>query len=322
MGNCTLCRRKDASNAVKEKVDKPLKSLTKASPKDGAPPKAPRKDIRVLTSDLEESARATSRGDQEDPPVYHLALFTKVTKFKAWHRLFMQNGNNASLGKDSNIYVLPSARSSYCREKETKVFRDVHDEMKVLVLLTVLDMACFTTALGSPEMKRLKVDLEVSDELPIQLRTTLTFTEPNDSPAEAYSLWPAKERHDVLYVVQVEDFDWWYAGFVQHGNSKTGTWGFSVPFSRAELADETRTLVFRGINAPNRIAVALFDVDLSKFAPMLKEGSFVRLQGVLGEVGATRSVTTMKSGGSLVAPVDTDCNIFDIIGMPAWCKAE
>ena len=309
MGNCAQCSRRDstASTGVKDKAGGKYIKSSKAPRKDAAePPRAPRKG--ATSAAIEESVLTTLHGtENEDSGVHHLAMFHRVPKFKAWHRSFMQNSNNATLGKGSNIYILPSARASYCREKETRVFREIHDEMKVLVLITVSDMARLTSTLASAEMKRLRSDLEVFDEIPIQLQIPLQ---------------PTNESHDVLYVVQVEDFDWWYAGFMQHGKSRSGTWGFSVPFARAEFTDDSRTLVFRGINAPNRIAIAMFDVDLSKFVPILRDRNFIRLQGVLGEIGETRSVTSMKSGESLTTLADTDCNMFEIIGMPAWCKPE
>ena len=74
----------------------------------------------------------------------------------------MQHGNNATLEKDKNIYVLPFARSTYCRERETKVFRDVLDEQKVLILRTVFDEKKIKAVLGSPDYKRLKADLGIS----------------------------------------------------------------------------------------------------------------------------------------------------------------
>ena len=309
MGNCAQCSRRDVatSSGVKDKASK-SKLPSKAPRKDGVePPKAPQKGTSSAAT--EESILTPNNAiiESEDSGVHLFAMFLKVPKFKAWHRSFMQNSKNATLGKGSNIYILPSARASYCREKETKVFREIHDEMKVLVLVTVLDLTRFTSTLASAEMKRLRADLEVFDELPIQLQIPLQ---------------PTNECHYVLYVVQVEDFDWWYAGFMQHGKTRSGTWGFSVPFARAEFADDSRTLVFRGINAPNRIAIAMFDVDLLKFVPMLRDRNFVRLQGVLGEIAETRSVTSMKSGESLTTLADTDCNMFEIIGMPAWCKPE
>ena len=242
----------------------------------------------------------------------------RVPKFKQWLKLFDQHAKNSTLGKGALLYSFPFARSAYCREAETVVYRDVGNPNVVLVKMGVVDMDKFTKVIGSQDAVMLKRDLAVTDVVP--LKTLVDPPEASDDKAETAEATAASEKApsilacqnlalgcppghkpapagppsvDCVMFIEVDDFDWWHAGFMQHASSNKGSWGFAVASVRSSWCDESRTRVFRGVNAPNKVAVCLFSVDMVKYRDQAESASIVRLRGALGENEDTRVLKRM-----------------------------
>ena len=234
-----------------------------------------------------------------------ILMISQVTRIKTWHKLFKQHSKNSTLGSVSKgLYTFPTPRNLYCNEQETMVFHDIKNPSTVLVALSVLDMHKFARVLASDDYKKMNADLGVVEAAPPQklepISTMLTVPPLHRDMVSEYG------TASVAMLFEVEDFDWWHEGFMQHGHSTTGSWGFEVTMPRSDYTHEHRTHVFRGVDNPSQVAVLLYGVDLETFDDLvLKDASFLRLRGALGEKGQ-RSVMVMSDEKSLQT-VDLDC---------------
>lgn len=100
--------------------------------------------------------------------------------------------------------------------------------------------------------------------------------------------------NDLVVVVNIQDFDWWYNGFRKHGYSKTGPWGFLVSNVRQDYCDDASTCVYRGIVAQNEVVVCLFNVDIDVYKNFNRHASCRRLKSTLGENDKTAVTKLMK----------------------------
>lgn len=82
---------------------------------------------------------------------------------------------------------------------------------------------------------------------------------------------------DVCMTVEVKDFDDWFQGFKAHATETTFSMAgksFTVPLSRGEACDEAKTLVFQDESAPNKVAAAMYALDMAKFGPVMASEPF------------------------------------------------
>merc|ERR1719399_1588932 len=104
---------------------------------------------------------------------------------------------------------------------------------------------------------------------------------PEDAP-------PPAGPPNMFFYVEVADPDKWVAGFVAHGSSKTGTWGFEVPLARGDFCDESKTRVYKCASNPKLVGAYMEGVKMDALGPMLADPTFARLAGELGEVEGTK----------------------------------
>ena len=85
---------------------------------------------------------------------------------------------------------------------------------------------------------------------------------------------------DCLMMAEVKSFDDWHGGFKAHAKETTiamnGT-TYTLSMSRSAACDESRTEVFCDVEDTNKVAIAMFALDMAKFAPVMQEESFVEM---------------------------------------------
>ena len=84
------------------------------------------------------------------------------------------------------------------------------------------------------------------------------------------------------------DPDKWIAGFKAHATSKTGTWGYEVPITRAEFVNEEKTRVFKSAMRPSVVGGFMEEVRMEKLGPVLSDEKFQQLTKDLGEKTETK----------------------------------
>ena len=336
MGNGPLCPSKHTDVKHRQQHRK-LRHENAKSSTNVAAPSDNLKDTNVSKEALPVEASAAGGAYDEDSCTRLVHVF-RVPKFKQWQKLFHQHSKNSTLGKGALLYSFPFSRSAYCREAGTVVFRDVGNPSIILVTMDVLDMDKFSKVLGTPDAVMLKRDLGIADVVPLkslvdppgaadeQAEAAAATEARNASPSilscKELTLGcpPGPKRHDAstpsavdcVMMLEVDDFDWWYAGFTRHAISNKGSWGFAVSSVRADWCDESKTRVFRGVNAPNKVAVCLYGVNMAKYRDQAESPSILRLRGALGEKEDTRTLKRMVEDESLqLAHADADnCSWF------------
>ena len=75
----------------------------------------------------------------------------------------------------------------------------------------------------------------------------------------------------------------WYNGFMKDKKNREG------------FCDDSRTIVLQDVEDPNKVAVYLFDVDMSKIAAMMQDPAFAEFAISIGEDLANKKVYTLSA---------------------------
>jgi ketosteroid isomerase-like protein len=86
----------------------------------------------------------------------------------------------------------------------------------------------------------------------------------------------------VAIIPLTKGYSRWYKGFIKDNKN------------RERFCDDSKTLVHRDVNDPNKVSVYLFDVDLSKLGEMMSDPAFEDFAISLGEDLANKKVYTIN----------------------------
>ena len=95
-------------------------------------------------------------------------------------------------------------------------------------------------------------------------------------------------------IVEVNDFDSWYSGFMEHGKNKSVK-GLELPCSRSEMCDDSKTMVYRSMKSPNKVMMALFGIQNDVMGKAMQDANFMKLTDVLGEIADTKRMLMMTA---------------------------
>jgi len=65
--------------------------------------------------------------------------------------------------------------------------------------------------------------------------------------------------------------------------------------TREDFCDESRTLVLRDVNDPNKVSVYLYDVDMAKLGKMMADPAFSSFAISIGEDLENKKVYVLKA---------------------------
>ena len=99
---------------------------------------------------------------------------------------------------------------------------------------------------------------------------------------------------NMFFYVEVADVEKWVAGFKAHGTSKSGTWGYEVPVSRADFCDESKTVVYRCATNKNLVGAYMEGVRMDVLGPLLADEKMAKLTADLGEKEGTKVMKVVK----------------------------
>ena len=124
-------------------------------------------------------------------------------------------------------------------------------------------------AMGSEAFK------EMSDSLGFAMTYgPATLIPPPDGPPPADAPPP-----NMCAIVEVNDLDAWYSGFMEHGKNKSVK-GLELTCSRSEMCDDSKTMVYRSMKSPNKVMMALFGIQNDVMGKAdLQEVGVARLHG-------------------------------------------
>jgi len=218
------------------------------------------------------------------PPPTDMLMACKFNDFNDWFAGFKQHANSKTFAIGGKTFTVPVTRSEVCDEDKTDVFVDIKDSNAAVLSFFSVDMPKFGSFVELPEFEEMS-KLAYSEESP---PPELLLDPPSESSAPSTDA-PAGNPN-IFVTVEVASADKWIEGFLAHGTSKTGTWGFEVPLTRAEVCDESKTRVFKSALNPNRVAVQIFNADMAKMGNMFADPKFTELVATLGEVEGTKTM--------------------------------
>ena len=86
----------------------------------------------------------------------------------------------------------------------------------------------------------------------------------------------------VAIIPLTKGYSKWYKGFIKDNKN------------RERFCDDSKTLIHRDVNDPNKVSVYLFDVDMSKLGEMMVDPAFEDFAISLGEDLANKKVYTIN----------------------------
>lgn len=215
-----------------------------------------------------------------------IVITMEVSDFDVWYEGFTMHADSK---KGSWGLELPITRTEIVDDEQTLVLRGTNNPNRVMVVMTDVRSHKTEALIANPNKTRRVVEnvQYILGEKPETKAIKSAVDPPGpDVPSSDLAVW-----------MQVANFDVWVKGFWEHATSTTGSWGFSVPITRREFMDESRTEVFRGLvggkyGGPNHVGITCFGVVNAKTG-VLSDPTFVELTKVLGEMADTKVMKIM-----------------------------
>jgi len=214
-----------------------------------------------------------ARGD------YVIRLELNQGKFEEWYPLFKEHATSNVVGG----ITLKQSRGNCCDESKTEVYRSVTNSDFLAVKLCNLDLPALGEMMGSPEFAELVKDVVKVHYPPMKLVDPTASDSPPLTPTNP----------DILWTVEVKEFDAWYSAFKEHATSST-VMGLVLPMSRSEVCNEEKTVVMKHVDNKNKVAVMMAEVKLDTMRAGF-EGceNWPKLHDVAGEIASTKTFGIM-----------------------------
>lgn len=186
--------------------------------------------------------------------------------FAEWEKLFKEHGASAKFSNKYGSYEASLPRSEVCDESKTKYFRKVGDDSTTSFKAVCfgVDMAKMGEMMGSPAFESMRKDMKMTDAPPMMLKP----------------MPPSEPEPSLAAIMEVKDFDVWYAGFVEHATS-TSVAGLTLPVNRQQMCDDSKTEVFRN---GNHVCMVMQGVRMDVIGQAMGDPEFIKLQDALGEI--------------------------------------
>ena len=181
---------------------------------------------------------------------------------------------------------LPYTRAEFCDESTTELFlnADTSSPNEWSIFVDKVELPKMGAAMGSEAFK------EMSDSLGFSMTYgPAILAPPPEGPPPADAPPP-----NMCAVLEVKDFDSWYSGFMEHGKSKNVK-GLELPFSRSEMCDDSKTMVYRSLKNPKKVMMALFGIRNDVMGKALQDANFIKLTDELGEIADTKRMYMMTA---------------------------
>lgn len=214
-------------------------------------------------------------GKIPEPPKDYI-MMAEVKDFDDWFAGFKQHATETTFTIGGKAYTVSMTRGAACDESKTEVFYDVDNKNKIVILMYALDMAKMGVLMQEPAFK------EMSEKAIVSQSPPAFISDPGPPSGDATG------PPSMFFCTEVADPDKWIAGFKAHATSKTGTWGYEVPITRAEFVNEEKTRVFKSAMRPSVVGGFMEEVRMEKLGPVLSDEKFQQLTKDLGEKTETK----------------------------------
>lgn len=179
---------------------------------------------------------------------------------------------------------LPYTRAEFCDESQTELFvnADASSPNEWSIYVQSVDIPMMGGTMGSEGFKTM------SDELGFAMTYgPATLAPPPEGPPPADAP-PA----NMCAITEVHNFDDWYSGFMEHSKSKNVK-GLDLPVTRAEMCDDSKTMVYRSLKNPNKVLISMFAINGEVLGKALQDENFQKLTVELGEIAETKRILMM-----------------------------
>jgi hypothetical protein len=215
-----------------------------------------------------------------------MACLCKANDFGAWKNIFDQHADSKKITLGAKEVELPHTRPEFCDESQTELFLNANTASpnEWAIYIDKVQLPQMGATMGSEAFK------EMSDSLGFQMVFgPATLSPPPEGPPPAGAP-PA----DMCAMMEVKDFDAWYSGFMEHAKSKSVK-GLELPFTRAELCDDSKTMVYRSLKNPNKVFMTMFAIQGEVLGKALQDANFLKLTDELGEIAESKRMLFMTA---------------------------
>jgi hypothetical protein len=225
---------------------------------------------------------------------------TLAVGFEAWYTGFKQHADSRSFTSKGQEWTVSMARGECLDEAKTEVWRDVYEPTAIAMTFAGVDMGKLSALMSEPTFVE-ATSGEFNPSAPPAM-----LLPPSNLSGVPGEMEEGSSTPDMFIRMEVEDFDKWLAGFTANSDSKTGTWGYEVPVTRGEMCDDSKTRVFRSVDFPNRVAVAMYGIRMDVLQPCMAHESFRQLTADLGEKAETKVIRVIAALPAPAADVEPE----------------
>jgi len=195
----------------------------------------------------------------------------------SWYSLFSQHSNQTKLTINNKSYYPKQSRNEFVDESKTEVWLDVSDKNSVAVTCFSVDMISLGNFMNNDSAMKQMTDDFNWDISPPNIVQELNIEN--------------TDKVNILCTLAVTNFNKWYDGFKKHSYSRTiFKPNTSLPYTRSQICNDKRTLVFRKKNDANRILIVLYEVDLLKLNKLVSHKNMKSIGKLLGEVNNSKII--------------------------------
>lgn len=215
-----------------------------------------------------------------------MTCLCKANDFGPWKKIFDQHAESKKITLGEKEVELPYTRAEFCDESQTELYlnADSSSPNEWAIYIDKVDLSKMGAAMGSEAFK------EMSDSLGFAMSYgPAILAPPPEGPPPADAPPP-----NMCGIVEVKDFDIWYSGFMEHSKGKNVK-GLELPFSRSEMCDDSKTMVYRSLKNPNKVLMAMFGIQNEVMGKALENANFLKLVDELGEIVATKRMLVMTA---------------------------
>ena len=198
-------------------------------------------------------------------------------EWSEWEKIFLEHGTSAKFSNKYGSYEAPIARSEAMDESKTRYYRKVGEETTTSFKVACygVDMAKMGEMMGSPTFESMRKDMKMTDAPPMMLKP----------------MPPSEAEPSLAAIMEVKDFDVWYAGFMQHASS-TNVAGLTLPVSRSQMCDDSKTEVYRN---GNNVCLVMQGVRMEVIGQAMADPEFMKLTEALGEIAESKQMYVLEA---------------------------